>query len=188
MPETRWVLSSVLSMLYVWLLLILFGAILFDTLVLYPNIFQHVPESLEQASLFLTQASPGSFFPKLGMCIVACGISQLIAVWPLKPVRFWVICSFILIVAGEMTLSILYFWPRNTIMFVEGTRLHTPAELIKVATDFQQMHWLRVGMSGLTAILSFVGFLIYYRLRMYVTLVPFSKSKHTSKFNRSHPA
>lgn len=176
MSETRWVTSSVLSMLHVWLLLIFFGAILFDTLVLYPNIFHNVPESLRQASFFLTQASPGSFFPKLGMCTIASGVCRIIAIWPLKAVRIWVISSIFLMIAGELVFSIVYFWPRNTMMFVEGTRVHTPAELIKVATDFQKMHWVRVGMSGLTGILSFIGFLIYYRMRMYVILVPFFRT------------
>src|SRR5215217_597759 len=37
------------TLTYLWVMLILLGSILFDTLVLYPNIFHDVPRSLETA-------------------------------------------------------------------------------------------------------------------------------------------
>src|SRR3712207_6959188 len=37
--------------------------------------------------------------------------------------------------------SILYFWPRNEIMFVEGLEDHSAEYLKQVAHEFETWHW-----------------------------------------------
>ena len=49
-----------------WVLMIFFGALVFDTLIVYPNTFHDVPRSLERAMAFATVRGPGDFFPPLG--------------------------------------------------------------------------------------------------------------------------
>src|SRR5215216_6681420 len=47
------------TLTYLWVMIILLGSILFDTLVLYPNIFHDVPRSLETAMEFMVVSGPG---------------------------------------------------------------------------------------------------------------------------------
>jgi hypothetical protein len=48
---------------HTWVLMIFFGALVFDTLIVYPNTFHDVPHSLERAMAFATVRGPGDFFP-----------------------------------------------------------------------------------------------------------------------------
>ena len=45
---------------HTWVLIIFFGALVFDTLIVYPNTFHDVPRSLETAMAFATVRGPGS--------------------------------------------------------------------------------------------------------------------------------
>jgi len=46
-----------ITIVFVWCINILFGAVVFNTLILFPNIFREIPGSLELSMEFL-QASP----------------------------------------------------------------------------------------------------------------------------------
>ena len=59
-----------------------------------------------------------------------------------------------------------FFWPRNTIMFTEGTAVHSVAYLHQTAQEFQTGHWLRVAFNVAASALSFMGFLKFYRHRV----------------------
>jgi hypothetical protein len=56
-----------------------------------------------------------------------------------------------------------FFWPRNTIMFVEGLDVHSVDVLRQTAEEFQQLHWLRVAFNAIGSAAAFAGFLAYYR-------------------------
>lgn len=59
-----------------------------------------------------------------------------------------------------------YFWPRTTIMFVEGPAVHPAAVLEKTAQEFQRLHWSRITFNAVGAASAFVGFLHLYRDRI----------------------
>jgi len=73
------------------------------------------------------------------------------------------------LIVGEFVFSALFFWPRNTIMFVEGPAVHSSVELRQTAQEFQVGHWFRVALSGAAAVTSFIGFLNFYQYRIWLS-------------------
>jgi hypothetical protein len=51
---------------YLWVMMVLFGAIVLETFMIYPNVFAAPPESLELAMDFMSVSGPSDFFPPLG--------------------------------------------------------------------------------------------------------------------------
>ncbi len=163
---TRQQIAFALVLAYLWVLMILLGAILFETLILYPNIFHDVPGSLETALAFMVVRGPHDFFPLVGNLAMLTGIGSLVLGWRVKSARYWILGSVIIIFVGEFLFSVVYFWPRNTIMFDEGTAVHSVAYLQQTAREFQTGHWLRVAASAVASALSFMGFLRFYHRRI----------------------
>jgi hypothetical protein len=149
--------------IFLWTLMIMFGSILFETFIIYPNIFHDVPRSFDVATKFMAVAGPSNFFRPIGACTIPLGIVSLLLCWRTKPARFWILGSLIVIILGEFLFSALFFWPRNTIMFVEGPTLHSAATLKQVAWEFQTGHWFRLALSMCSATLAFIGLLKFYR-------------------------
>ncbi len=147
---------------YLWVMMILLGAVLFDTLVLYPNIFHDPPHSLETALEFMVVRGPGDFFPPLGFLSWVTGIGSFILCWRVKSARYWILGSLIMIVC-EGLFSMAFFWPRNQIMFTEGTEVHSAAYIEQVAREFQTLHWSRLAFNAAGSASIFVGFLKFYR-------------------------
>ena len=58
--------------------MIFFGALVFDTLIVYPNTFHDGPHSLETAMALATVRGPGDFFPPLGFVSWITGVGSLI--------------------------------------------------------------------------------------------------------------
>ena len=56
-----------------------------------------------------------------------------------------------------------FFWPRNEIMFIEGTAVHSAEFLRQVAREFQTLHWARLAFNVVASASIFVGFMRYYR-------------------------
>jgi hypothetical protein len=158
-------IAFALTLTYLWVMMILLGSILFDTLVLYPNIFHDVPRSLETAMEFMVVRGPGDFFPPLGLLSWVTGIGSLILGWRAKSARYLLLGSMIVIVCQGLV-SMAFFWPRNTIMFAEGTAVHSVAYLKQTAQEFQTGHWLRVALNAAASALAFMGFLKFYRYRI----------------------
>lgn len=156
-------LTATASTTYVWLTIIVFGAIAAETVILYPNIFHDVPSSLELAGEFFAVAGPGSFFPPLGAATLAVGAGSLLALWRHRIPRWWTAASLAVMVVGEYLYSAVYFWPRNKIMFDEGPAVHSADVLRRTATEFEIGHWGRLTMSAVTAVLAFIAFLRYRR-------------------------
>jgi hypothetical protein len=80
-------------------------------------------------------------------------------------VRRWVVLSLLCIVADGVA-SMLFFWPRNTMMFIEGTAVHPPEVLRQTAEQFEQLHWLRVAFNAASAVFAFIGFVVLDRWRV----------------------
>jgi hypothetical protein len=151
---------------YLWVMMILFGAIVLETFMIYPNVFADPPESLELTMDFLAVSGPSDFFPPLGFATWVFGAGALVLSWPVKPARWWIAFSLLMIVC-EGVASILYFWPRNEIMFVEGPDVHSAEYLMQVAREFETWHWRsRMGFNAAAAVAAFVGFLRLYRNRL----------------------
>ena len=149
--------------IFLWTLMIMFGSILFETFIIYPNIFRDVPGSFEVATKFMAVAGPSNFFRPIGACTIPMGIASLLLSWRTRPSFYWLLGSLIVIIIGEFLFSALFFWPRNTIMFVEGPRLHSAATLKQVAWEFQTGHWFRLALSTCSTTLAFIGLLKFYR-------------------------
>lgn len=140
-------IPMVIAMLYCWIQTVTTGALLFDTFVLYPNIFSDVPRSLSTSMVFLSHASPGSFFPPLGASSLVIGLAALWLWRRQGQVLFCYLTCFLLVVAFDFIASALYFWPRNAIMFTEGMKVHDAQTLIQAAGEFRSLHWVRVAAS-----------------------------------------
>lgn len=167
-------------LIYLWVMMILLGAITLETFMVYPNIFRNAPESLAYASGFFTEASPATFFRPLGMLTWAVGIAAVGLSWPVGNVRRWVALSLLCIVADGVA-SMLFFWPRNTIMFMEGSAVHSPEVLRQTAEQFEQVHWLRVAFNAASAVFAFVGFVALDRWRMLRAAAPASAEQETAR-------
>lgn len=146
---------------YLWLMMLLLGSLLLETSMVYPNIFRNPPESFAVALEFMTVRAPHDIYPPVGFLSWVLGAFSLAAGWRNRRVRIWILISLATIV-GEGLLSRAYFWPRNTIMFVEGPAVHSVAVLRQTAEEFQRMHWWRVAFNAVSAAAIFQGFLACY--------------------------
>ena len=162
-------ISFAVILAYLWVMMILLGSIIMETFMIYPNIFHNPPQSLELTMEFMREAGPSDFFPPLGFVSWVTGLASLILGWRVKAARYWILGSLLMII-GEGIASMTLFWPRNTIMFIEGLAVHSPEFLQQTAREFEAMHWLRVGFNVAGSILIFIGALKYYRHLIIETL------------------
>jgi hypothetical protein len=142
---------------HAWAMTLLFGAVLSETVLLYPNIFHDVPESLDMSIKFMKVLGPGDFFPKLGSIILALAFITMIVHRRNKPAFWYLLSAFLLVAVFEFLLSVFYFWPRNTILFEEGASMHSVEYLKVVARQFQMGHLLRLAASLIASMLAFAG-------------------------------
>lgn len=156
---------------YMWVMMVLFGAIVLETFMVYPNVFADPPQSLELAMDFLSVSGPSDFFPPLGFATWVLGAGALVLCWPVKAARWWIAFSLAMILC-EGVASMLYFWPRNEIMFVEGTAVHSAEVLRQTAREFQALHWSRLAFNAAASVSIFVGFLKFYRHRLLSRYAP----------------
>ncbi len=147
---------------YLWVMMILLGSIVLETFMVYPNIFHDAPRSLETTMEFMAVTSPGNFYPPLGFLSWLTGIGALILCWRVKSARYWLLSSLIMIVC-EGLVSMAFFWPRNEIMFIEGSAVHSAEVLRQTAQEFQTLHWSRLAFNAAASVSIFVGFLKFYR-------------------------
>ena len=147
---------------YLWVMMIMLGSITLETFMVYPNIFYDPPTSFRVGLEFMRVKAPRDFFPPLGFASWVLGAASLVAAWRLRPSRHWVLVSLAMI-GSEGLFSMAFFWPRNTIMFVEGPAVHSAAVLRQTAEEFQRLHWGRVVFNVLGSWAIFKAFLAYYR-------------------------
>ncbi len=143
------------SVVFAWVAITTFSGVLIETLLIYPNIFGDVPESLVRSSEFFSEVGPGDVFPVLGMATLVTGLLTVATTWRLRPARFRALIAVAVVLVGEFGFSAWFFWPRNTVMFVDGPAVHATDELIRVAWEFETGHWLRLVLCGVTAVLAF---------------------------------
>ncbi len=149
--------------LFAGLAVLAFGGIAVETSIVYPNVFHDVPDSLAEASEFFDVVGPGDVLPPLGAFTVLAGLVAVATAWRITAARRWLVAGLLTLLGGEFLFSVLYFWPRNEIMFDEGTAVHSVEFLRRTATEFETAHWVRLAVSAVTALLAVTGFLRAYR-------------------------
>ena len=66
-------------------------------------------------------------------------------------------------ILGEGLVSMVFFWPRNRILFIEGSAVHSAEVLRQTAAESQRMHWWRLVFNAIGSAAVFTGFLRLYR-------------------------
>lgn len=156
-------LTTILLIVLVGASTVSFGGVLAETAMLYPNIFRDPPASLELTREFMVAGSPSDFFPPLGLATIVAGVLASVLTRRTPGVRWWIIGATVVFACCEFLFSAVYFWPRNTVMFVDPVGTH-PAEYLRtVAAEFEAGHRVRVVGGGLTAGLASAGFLRWHR-------------------------
>lgn len=163
---TRQQIAFAFTIAYLWVVMIQLGALVFETFIVYPNVFHDVPQSLETTTTFLAVTGPNDFFAPVGFLSLFAGIGATMLGWKVKPARYWLLGSVILLIIGQFLLSVWFFWPRNAIMFAEGLDVHSAVYLQEVTQEFQRWHWLRFGSTIIVSAMSFIGFLKLYQHRI----------------------
>ena len=153
------------NLIFLWVMMILLGSIVLESFMIYPNIFHNAPERFELALKFMSVTGPAQYFRPFGMISVLFGLATMILTWRVKPARWWIVAGVLMILCEGIS-SMVYFWPRNTIMFVEGAATHSAAVLRQTALEFQTWHWSRLAFNALSAVFVFVGFMKSYRHRL----------------------
>ena len=151
--------ARAVSIVFAWVAITTFSGVLIETLLIYPNIFADVPASLARSTAFFAEVGPGDVFPVLGLATLVTGVATIAVTWRLRPVRLRASAAVAVALVGEFGFSAWFFWPRNTVMFVEGPAVHSAGELVRVAWEFETGHWLRLAMCAVTAVLAFAALL-----------------------------
>jgi hypothetical protein len=143
-------------MAFAWVAMVMFGGVLVETWLIYPNVFADVPASLDRGLAFFTEVGPSAVFPRLGVATGVCGVATLVVWWRDREVRRFAAAAVGCLLLGELVFSMLYFWPRNDIMFDQRAR--QPVEvLVRTAAEFETGHWFRLALCGVTAGLAFTA-------------------------------
>jgi hypothetical protein len=159
----RQTLTTVLLVVLSATATISFGGVLAETAMLYPNIFRDPPDSLALAREFMVAGSPSDFFPPLGLTTILTGVAAVALTWRAPRVRWWLAGAVAVFVCCEFLFSAWFFWPRNTIMFVDPVGTHPDEYLRTVAAEFEAAHWVRVIGGAVTSALAATGSLAWYR-------------------------
>ncbi len=141
---------------------ILLGSIVLETFMIYPNVFHDPPASFTTALAFMSIAAPSDFFPPLGLACWMTGALAVILGWRVPPARYWLVGG-VFMIACEGLMSIVWLWPRNQVMFVEGAAVHSAEVLRRTAAEFQALDWWRVAFNTVGSTFAFVGFVRCYR-------------------------
>jgi uncharacterized membrane protein len=155
-------MTFVVLLIYLWVMIILLGSLVLETFMIYPNIFHNAPERFGIALQFMSVTGPAQYFRPFGMASVLLGVAAVLASWRIQSVRWWVVASLLMILCEGVS-SMLFFWPRNTILFIEGASVHSVEVLRQTAREFQMWHWSRLAFNAASAAFIFIGFLRFYR-------------------------
>lgn len=156
-------IAYVFMLSYLWVTLIMLGAFALEVFMVYPNIFHDVPNSFEISMDFMKVASPHTFFPPLGLASWLTGLGALILSWEAKAARYWILGSIMVMILLGL-ISMVFEWPRNEIMFIEGNKVHSVAFLKQTAREFLVINWLRIACNTIGAVLVFKGFLMFFSI------------------------
>ncbi|MGC5311370.1 DUF1772 domain-containing protein [Micromonospora zamorensis] len=156
-------LTWIVLIVLVWAAMMSFGGVAAETVMLYPNIFGDAPASLDRAREFLVAGGPSDYFPPLGASVVLTSLAATALTWRNRRLRWYVAAAAVVFIACEFLFSVVFFWPRNEIMFVDPVGTHSPEYLRKVAEEFVAGHWVRLAGGAVTSALAFTALLRFAR-------------------------
>ena len=137
MERLRYILTA-LALLSVGAL---FGGSLYDMLVLAPNLHGG-PEGLEHGRLFMSAATPGSFFRVLAPASQVLMLAALVATWRSPQLRWPLLIALAALIMADVV-TFTYHYPRNAIMFTAPLTVE-PERLSAAAREWQTANYLRV--------------------------------------------
>ncbi|MBL1079377.1 hypothetical protein JK358_33725 [Nocardia sp. 2] len=140
-----------------------FSATVAETWLLYPNIFRQVPESLVQAQEFMSVIAVGDVMRPLGAAMTLCALVAAVAALRYRVARRWLAGSLTALISGQFLLSILYLWPRASILFDDRDE-HTAAEIDRAAAEFVTGQYFRIAAAGLAALCAVIAALECHRV------------------------
>ncbi|WP_280266873.1 hypothetical protein [Nocardia wallacei] len=139
-----------------------------ETMLLYPNVFREVPESLVRAEEFMSVVAVGDVMRPLGGALLLTGlVAVVVSLWG-RLARGWTIAAFLTVLFGLGVLSTMYQWPRATILYDERDQ-HTRAEIDRAATEFLIGQGFRIAFAALAALFAILAALRCYRERVLAT-------------------
>ena len=160
---SRTTLTTVTLIALVWTAMLSFGGVAAETVMLYPNIFGDPPASLDRAREFLVAGGPSDYFPPLGAMVVLSSLAATVLTWRVPRLRWWTVGAAAVFIACEFLFSMVFFWPRNDIMFVDPVGTHSPEYLRQVAEEFVAGHRVRLVGGAVTSVLAFTALLRWVR-------------------------
>lgn len=160
---SRATLVPIVLVALVWTAMMSFGGVAAETVMLYPNIFGDAPASLDRAREFLVAGGPSDYFPPLGASVVLTAVAATVLTWRDPRLRWWTAGATVVFVACEFLFSVLFFWPRNEIMFVDPPGTHSAEYLRQVADEFVTGHGVRLVGGAVTSALAFTALLRWAR-------------------------
>jgi hypothetical protein len=161
---SRATLTTVILIALVWTAMLSFGGVAAETVMLYPNIFGDAPASLDRAREFLVAGGPSTYFPPLGASVVITSLAATALTWREPRLRWWIVAATAVFISCEFLFSVLFFWPRNDIMFVDPVGTHSAEYLRQVAEEFVAGHWVRIAGGAVTSAFAFTALLRWIRL------------------------
>ncbi|WP_067717688.1 hypothetical protein [Nocardia yamanashiensis] len=136
-----------------------------ETMLLYPNIFKDIPDSLAQTQEFMSVVAVGDVMRPMGGALTLCALAAVIVALWYRIGRGWLAASLLSLISGQFLLSILYQWPRANILFDDRDK-HTRAEIDRAANEFLVAQGFRIGAALLTAVFAVAAALVCYRARV----------------------
>ena len=121
----------------------LFGAALYDAVVLAPNL-RGGPSGLEHGRLFMAAATPANLFRVLAPATQILVVLSIGFNWRDPQARWSLIGALIALIAGD-AITFKYHYPRNRQMFTAPLTV-PPEQLATAAQQWAAANWMRVAL------------------------------------------
>jgi uncharacterized membrane protein len=121
----------------------LFGATLYDAIVLAPNL-RGGPKTLEHGRLFLTRSNPGNLFRTLAPLSQVLLLLAIVVDWS-RPGSRWPLIGSLVALAITDVITFTYHYPRNRLFFTAPLDV-PPDRLDKAAREWAAMNFVRVAL------------------------------------------
>lgn len=120
----------------------LFGASVYESVVMAPNYRADIPESLEHVRRFMSVTNPGTFFRVAAPLVQISLLVSLILNWKRpRGRRWWLITALILVVLAD-AITFTFHYPRNAILFTEPLNV-APQVLEQAAGEWAYGNYIR---------------------------------------------
>jgi hypothetical protein len=135
----------------------LFGATIYESVVMAPNYERDIPSSIELARQFLRRRTPANYFRIISPLTQLLLFGSVIACWGFWDVRWYLIAALGALVLSDV-ITFTFHYPRLTIMF-KGPMPEDHQHLRKAARQWATGNWVR-------AVLLLVALLVVVRALM----------------------